>query len=260
MEFAVIPISVVPVRAEPSDQSEMVTQLLFGELVVVERKNKGWAGIRNIYDNYEGWVDQKQIQGIGEEEFNRLNSLTPCYVTDLVEVVQDLDNYQTLPVLIGSVIRNLGEDNVFEMAGRKYEYTGQYASGAGEVPAKDVLEHAMMFLNTPYLWGGRSPFGIDCSGFVQVAFMLSGVNLLRDASEQAGMGEHISFLDEAHPGDLLFFDNPDGEIIHVGILLPNKEIIHASGKVRIDRIDHQGIFNESLKTYTHSLRLIRRIL
>jgi hypothetical protein len=260
MEFAVVPISVVPVRAEPSDRSEMVTQLLFGDLVVIERRGEGWAMIRNVYDNYEGWVDEKQIQTIGEEEFSRLNTLSPCYVTDLVEVVQDLDTYQTIPVLIGSVIRNLGEDNVFEMAGRKYEYTGQYACGTGEVPAQDVLEHAMMFLNSPYQWGGRSPFGVDCSGFVQVVFMLSGIHLLRDSSEQAGMGEHIRFLDEAHAGDLVFFDNSEGEIIHVGILLPNKEIIHASGKVRIDRIDTQGIFNESLKKYTHSLRFIRRIL
>lgn len=259
MEFGIVTLSIVPVRAEPSDRSEMVTQLLFGELVAVEQVKSGWTSVRNVYDNYEGWVDSKQVHMISEEEFNRLNRFEPCYVNDLVEVVQDLDTYQTIPVVIGSVIRNLEKD-VFTLGGRSYEYTGQYICAEDEVSVRTILEHAMMFLNTPYLWGGKSPFGIDCSGFVQIVYMLSGVYLLRDASEQAGMGEHVSFLDEARAGDLLFFENADGDIVHVGIYLDNNEIIHASGKVRIDRIDHQGIFNEDLNRYTHQLRLIRRIL
>lgn len=259
MDFGIITLSIVPVREAPSDKSEMVTQLLFGELVAVDESRDGWTAIRNVYDNYEGWVDAKQLQLIDEEEFNRLNKYDPCYVNDLVEVVQDLENYQTIPVVMGSVIRNL-ENDVFSMAGKDYEYTGRYICSGIDPTLKEVLEHAMMFMNTPYLWGGKSPFGIDCSGFVQLVFTLSGVYLLRDAAEQAGLGEHVSFLDEARPGDLLFFDNPEGDIVHVGILLPDHEIIHASGKVRIDRIDHQGIYNADLGKYTHSLRLIRRIL
>lgn len=259
MEFGIINLSIVPVRAEPSDRSEMVTQLLFGELLVVEEYRTTWACIRNVYDNYEGWVDRKQIQQIEEEEFNRLNKYNPCYVNDLVEVVHDLETYNVIPVVMGSKFRNLN-DNIFIVAGKKYEYTGQFVCSGKEVSLKSVLEHAMMFINTPYLWGGKSPFGLDCSGFVQLVYMLSGVYLLRDSSEQAGMGEHISFLDEALPGDLLFFDNKDGEITHVGIYLKDHEIIHASGKVRVDKIDHQGIFNTDLNKYTHQLRLIRRIL
>jgi len=246
-------------RTSPSDRSEMVTQLLFGELVGIEGVKNGWTAIRNVYDNYEGWVDSKQVQLIDEQEFDRLNKSDSCYVNDLVEVVQDLETYQTIPVVIGSVIRNLDND-VFTMAGRSYEYTGQHVCTTAQGSLAEVLEHAMMFLNSPYLWGGKTPFGIDCSGFVQVVYMLSGVYLLRDAAEQAGMGEHISFLDEARAGDLLFFDNNEGEIVHVGIYLGDQEIIHASGKVRIDRIDHQGIHNRDLGRYTHELRLIRRIL
>lgn len=259
MEFGIINLSIVPVRSEPSDRSEMVTQLLFGELLAIEEQRNGWAAIRNVYDNYEGWMDLKQICLIDEEEFNRLNKYPPCYVNDLVEVVHDLGTYDVIPVMMGSLIRNL-QENVFIVGDRKFEYTGQYICSGEGVSLQSVLEHAMMFVNTPYLWGGKSPFGIDCSGFVQLVYMLSGVYLLRDSSEQAGMGEHISFLDEARPGDLLFFDNSEGEIVHVGIYLQNQEIIHASGKVRIDRIDHQGIYNDEENSYTHKLRLIRRIL
>lgn len=259
MEFAINNLSIVPVRVEPSDTSEMVTQLLFGELMVIEQHQGNWLAIRNVYDNYGGWVDEKQVQLIAEEEFNLLNHSDACYVNDLVEVVHDLDTYDVIPVVIGSIIRNMKE-NVFEVAGRRFEYTGQHVCKKEAVSAREVLEHAMMYVNTPYLWGGKSPFGIDCSGFVQLVYMLGGVYLLRDAREQAGMGDHISFLDEARPGDLLFFDNEEGDIVHVGIYLDHHEIIHASGQVRIDRIDHQGIFNRDLDKYTHNLRLIRRIL
>lgn len=259
MEFGIINLSIVPVRTEPSDKSEMVTQLLFGELIAIEQYNGNWAAIRNVYDNYEGWIDIKQLQVIDEEEFYRMNKFNPCYVTDLVEVVHDPESLEVIPVVMGSVLRNL-ENGVFSISGRKYEYTGRYKCVGEEVDVKDVIEHALMYVNTPYLWGGKSPFGIDCSGFVQLVFMLSGIYLLRDASQQAGLGEHISFLDEALPGDLLFFDNDEGEIIHVGIYLRHEEIIHASGKVRIDKIDHQGIYNAEIKKYTHKLRLIRRIL
>jgi len=259
MNFGICLISIVPVRSNASDESEMVTQLLFGELVAIQKQISTWLFIRNIYDNYEGWVDNKQIQIIDETEFNRLNAFEITYVSDLVEVVQDLDKMEVIPIVFGSNIRNLN-DHVFIAAGRKFEYTGQLSNILPEVNSKAILENAMMYLNAPYMWGGKSPFGIDCSGFVQIVFMMSGIRLLRDASMQAGLGEHISFLDEAQPADLLFFDNDEGNIVHVGIYMQNGEIIHASGKVRIDKIDHQGIYNEDTKQYSHKLRLIRRII
>jgi cell wall-associated NlpC family hydrolase len=123
-----------------------------------------------------------------------------------------------------------------------------------------LVETALMYLHAPYLWGGRSPFGIDCSGFVQVVYKFSGIQLPRDAWQQAEKGDLLSFIEESAPGDLAFFDNDEGTIIHVGILLENNRIIHASGKVRIDVIDHQGIYNRDLRAYTHNLRLIKSIL
>jgi gamma-D-glutamyl-L-lysine dipeptidyl-peptidase len=115
-------------------------------------------------------------------------------------------------------------------------------------------------LNSPYLWGGKTPFGIDCSGFTQMAYKLAGIKLRRDAWQQAEQGHTINLLEETEPGDLAFFDNDEGNIVHVGIILRDHKIIHAAGKVRIDSIDHYGINNKELKKYTHKLRLIKRMV
>ena len=117
-----------------------------------------------------------------------------------------------------------------------------------------------MYLNAPYLWGGKTPFGIDCSGFTQMVYKLNGYKIHRDASQQALEGEPLSFIEESEVGDLAFFDNDEGNIIHVGIIMENNYIIHASGKVRIDRLDHLGIYNPELKKHTHKLRVIKKII
>jgi cell wall-associated NlpC family hydrolase len=117
-----------------------------------------------------------------------------------------------------------------------------------------------MYLNAPYLWGGKTPFGIDCSGFTQMVYKLNGYNIYRDASQQATQGEALSFIEESEPGDLAFFDNNEGSITHVGIIMKDNYIIHAHGCVRIDRLDHTGIFNNEMNTHTHKLRVIKRII
>ena len=117
-----------------------------------------------------------------------------------------------------------------------------------------------MFLNAPYLWGGKTPFGVDCSGFTQMVYKLNGYKLMRDASQQSKQGEALSFIEESEPGDLAFFDNEEGNIIHVGIIMDDNYIIHASGKVRIDRLDHLGIYNAEINKHTHKLRVIKKII
>ena len=259
MKFGICLLSVIPLRKEPSDKAEMVSQLLFGELIVVLNVQQNWLQIRNVEDGYEGWIDTKQVEPLDENEFNTLNHQPKYYIADLVEVITKLDTNHMIPVTMGACVRNISNGN-FRVKDLSFSCTAELISGESISGYLQIKENAMTLLNAPYLWGGKSPLGIDCSGFVQLVYMLSGINLMRDASMQAGMGEPISFLEEARPGDLLFFDNEDGQIVHVGIYLENNKIIHASGKVRIDSIDHQGIFNTDLSRYSHTLRLIRRVI
>ena len=259
MEFGVCLLSIIPLRREPADISEMVTQIQFGELVTLNQKQDNWLNVRNVFDSYEGWVDEKQIEIVDEQEFNRLNKIAPAYSTDLAEIVLDKYNKMAIPVLFGSAFYELN-DKEFTIAKRLFHFSGQVSSPKSIINAASILEDAMLFLNAPYLWGGKSPFGIDCSGFTQNVYKVHGIELLRDASQQATQGETISLFAESLPGDLLFFDNSEGEIVHVGILMNSQKIIHASGQVRVDAVDHQGIYNKDLKRYTHNLRLIKRIL
>lgn len=259
MEFGICLLSIIPVRSEASDKSEMVTQCLFGDLVLIIEQKNDWLFIRKGFDNYEGWVDKKQIELLEEQEFFALDKADASYVCDLAEVVEDKNSNTLIPVVLGSTLRNIS-NNGFQISGKMFHFSGRIIS-CNQPPAfKKIYETALLFLNAPYLWGGISPFGLDCSGFIQTVYKLVGINLLRDASQQATQGEQVSLIEEARPGDLLFFDNQEGAIVHVGILLNDRKIIHASGKVRIDNVDHQGIYNRDMKKYTHSLRLIKRIL
>jgi cell wall-associated NlpC family hydrolase len=145
------------------------------------------------------------------------------------------------------------------MNGERFKFIG-ISSTSGENTSEQVPEFALHFLDAPYLWGGRSIFGIDCSGLTNVVFKMAGIHLRRDAWQQSEQGILVSFIDEARPGDLAFFNNEEGKIVHTGIILDQKKIIHASGRVRIDTLDHYGIFNEEQKRYTHQLRLIKRMI
>lgn len=258
MKFGICLLSTIPVRREPSDKTEMITQLVFGDLVIVQESKQNWLSIRIVYDNYEGWVDEKQITFLDEHEFNRLSN-APCrFSKDLVEIVQD-GKGNLIPVLFGSSIRLLDNDQ-FSVGDELFSYTGQLSELNSKVKVSSIIEDAMLFLSAPYLWGGKTPFGIDCSGFIQTVFKVNGVELLRDSGQQASQGETISLMDEAVPGDLVFFDNDESVITHIGMIIEKDKVIHASGKVRIDSIDHNGIYNKELNKYTHNLRLIKRIL
>lgn len=249
MKYGLCPLSIVPLRLEPSDTSEMVTQVLYGELMkVLESRNK-WSRIRLAYDGYEGWIDNKQFQFIEEEEYSRLKQVPPVYAGDLIDYVTTEDN-QLLTVPMGS--------SIHQAEFLKHHYDGHIISGTQD--KSNIIDTALLYLNAPYLWGGKTPFGIDCSGFTQMVYKLNGHALLRDASMQATQGEPLSFIEESEPGDLVFFDNAEGNIIHVGIIMEDNYIIHAHGKVRIDRLDHSGIFNTETRTHTHKLRVIKKIL
>lgn len=256
--FGICLLSVIPCRKEPSHRSEMVTQLLFGEHFVILKEEKDWYNIKNIYDGYESWIEKKQCALISEDTCYEIN--TPQALSlDLVHPVRCISDNNLLPIVLGSTLPLINE-RLFFIEELQYEFTGSYTEMPIIPNRKKIIETACTYLNTPYLWGGRSPFGIDCSGFTQMVYKINGYKLPRDAYQQAEHGITLNFVDEAIAGDLAFFDNEEGRITHVGIMMSDKKIIHASGKVRIDSIDHQGIFNKELNKYTHNLRVIKKTI
>ncbi len=251
--FGICNLAIVPVRAEASDRSEIVSQLLFGEHLEVLEQNRQWTRIRAHYDNYEGWIDTKQFRAVSGDDFERLNQLPIVLNGDLIEYVTAADN-SLLPIPLGASLSFLDTDINTE----GFRFEGLKVTGQKE--KSQLIQTAFMYLNAPYLWGGKTPFGLDCSGFTQMVYKLNGYKLLRDASQQATQGEALSFIEESEPGDLAFFDNEEGRIIHVGIIMENNYIIHASGKVRIDRLDHLGIYNPEANRHTHRLRVIKKYI
>ena len=248
MKYGFCALPVVPMRAEASDRAEMVSQLLFGDTFVVKQKGDKWSLIVMDYDGYEGWIDTKQIYFIQEQDYNQVKawdirpaSLVTSAVVDGMELLLPMGC--SLPSAAVSGVPGLEIEH-----GVAHNRVGL-----------SLLDIASKWLGVPYLWGGKTCMGVDCSGFTQTVFRTCGIPLLRDASQQATQGVAIADLADAQPGDLCFFHNDSGRIIHVGIYMGNGRIIHASGCVRIDTLDTKGIYNASLQLYTHTLSSIRRI-
>ena len=255
--YGIINLSVVPVRSEPSDRSEMLTQLLFGEHFLITASEGSWKKIKVAFDGYEGWIDEKQFISITENEFQLLRNPYSTLSLDLVQVAVHQEQFNTL--LLGSTLP-FYDGKTCRVGTMEFSFSGHSRNLEAKPTKSTLIENAYMYLNAPYLWGGRSPFGIDCSGFTQMVYKLNGIPIPRDASQQAQVGTLVNFLDEATPGDLAFFENAEGNIVHVGIILANSMIIHASGKVRIDKLDHYGIYHSELKKYTHTLRVIKQFV
>lgn len=261
MKFGYCPLSIVPCRAEASDKSEMVTQLIFGDLFKVLDSEGNWMKIKILSDGYIAWADCQQLKELSEKEYNSLIKSKLFFSEDLINPVLSVADKQFFPVVIGSrFYASQGKKKSFMAGDAEYKPEGKLRSAIQKVSREKIVEDAFLYLNSPYMWGGKSPFGIDCSGLVQMVYSLSGVFLPRDAHQQAKVGNSLSFIEEAEEGDLAFFDNKEGKIIHVGIMLKGHRIIHASGRVRVDRLDHQGIFRTESNNYSHRLRIIRKVI
>lgn len=256
MSFGICNLSIVPLRLEPSDASEMVNQVVFGEHFEVLEKTKKWSKIRLSFDNYEGYIDNKQYEEISTERHQSLSSEKAIYAGELIDFITD-NNHNLTTIPLGARLPFFN-DNKLHINDTSFIYEGK--TNHEKLPKSALIDCAFLFLNVPYLWGGKSPFGIDCSGFTQTVYKLCGYNLLRDAKQQATQGEVLSFIEESEPGDLAFFDNQDGVITHVGIIMNDYNIIHAHGKVRVDKLDHSGIYNVDTEKHTHKLRVIKRFI
>lgn len=259
MSFGICNLSIVPCRKDPAGSSEMVTQLLFGEHYTVLEDKEDWLRIQTAYDRYECWISAKQHTPIQEATFKLLSLQHPILVNELVQGISNTDTQAMFPLTIGATLPGyINQECKIESA--HYHFEGQVSDSHQKKGVQDLVNTAYIFLNAPYLWGGRSPFGIDCSGFVQLVYKLNGYTLPRDAYQQVEAGHPLSFVEEAEAGDLAFFDNEEGRIVHVGMVLDGQQIIHASGSVRIDKFDHYGIFNGDSKKYSHMLRVIKKII
>ncbi len=249
MQYGICPLSLVPVRITADLNSEMTTQLLYGEHFKVLESRKHFSKIRKAFDKDEGWVSNLQIFLITEERYYGIQKSEKQYTKDLVSFIET-EKGTLIPILLGSSVGNCEIINhIFD--GKSTDKKQQKS---------DLIPTALHYLNTPFLSGGLTPFGLDSSGFTQMTYRINGHELSRTAAQQATQGEALSFIEESEPGDLAFFDNSDGEINHVGIIMEDNYVIHVHGSVRIDRLDHTGIFNTELGNYTHQLRVIKKII
>lgn len=252
MEYGICALAVIPMRAEANERSEQVSQLLFGEAYEILEWGEKWVHIRTAYDDYEGWIGRLQVVSLSHMEYRTLTDNPPPITYKAVtQAWKASDNSVVFMPATSSLAFLTG--TVVTIAREWYKIVG-----ASNNNFDSIADTAKYYLNAPYQWGGRTHFGIDCSGYTQAVMRMRGIKLLRDASQQATQGTTVDFVSQAEVGDLAFFDNEEGRITHVGILLNNESIIHASGKVKIDRFDSEGIYSEELKRYTHRLRIIKR--
>ena len=250
MQYGLGHLSAIPVRESTDPSSKMISQVLYGDVYKIKEERKYYSKIQLVFDGFEGWVDNRQVTKISTKQFNDIESTQrPIYNPDFLCYVTT-QKRELLPIVIGSRI------DVCPLLDHQIEEVPQ-----PEVYSKShLVDSALLYLNSPFLDGGRTPLGIDSSGFIQMVYRINGIVLKRTTQEQSTQGEPLSFIEESEPGDLAFFDDKEGNINHVGIILQDNYIIHASGHVRIDRLDHTGVFNNDKRSYTHSLRVIKKMI
>ena len=255
MQFGICLLSCVPLLKSPKFWGELASELLFGEHFEVLDIQGVFAKVRMAYDSYEGWIDLRQTVPIDLDEFKRLNKAVPAISLDAVTFTH-MDDH-TVMVLRGSSLPFYANGE-FCVGGRSFSFLGNVRKPDRRMAPGELFNVALSYLNSPYRWGGRTPFGIDCASFVQIVFKAFGVCLPRETYHQKEEGREIGSLIDAQVGDLGFFRSISEGLPHVGILLGDK-IIHTCGTVRIDSIDKAGIFNRTIQKHTYRLIGIRRI-
>ncbi len=258
IDYGVSRLAVVPVRIDPRDTAEQITQLLFGDhyQVLALTPDKKWAQVQVYSDQCEGWMDIKQHHAISKEYFEQINQTDFKITTDVASPV--LYKKSPLTIVMGSIVP-ISNSELFKIE-EQFAFNGE-SKGLGQKRDVDFLRLiAKKYLSAPYQWGGKSPFGIDASGLVQMAFKIAGYSLQRDVRQQSLQGKKIKAYEEARPGDIAFFADKGENIKHTGIILDGQKLIHAYGQVRIDPLTEEGTLSSETKVYTHYLHSIRRII
>lgn len=253
MEYAICVVAAAPVRKEPNHRSEMVNQLLFGETMQVLEEKDEWFKIKSTYDDYEGWLTYHLISQVDKRFAESDDLFIASLLTNPVTLPDQLINAP-----MGSILTGFDEETRL-LWDSKYKYHGTYRNMRKTFDSELLKKTIQQWINAPYLWGGKTFMGVDCSGFVQTVYKLLGVKLKRDAWQQAEQGNNVNLESSKH-GDLAFFHNENGRVIHVGIVLDSNQIVHSSGKVRIDKLDEKGIVNVETGKRTHQLHSIRRVI
>ncbi|MFN3135442.1 MAG: NlpC/P60 family protein [Candidatus Kryptonium sp.] len=273
IRFGICNVGTAPVFKEPSMRSEQTTQIILGETFDVLEIKDDWVRIRLHFDGYIGWVYKPQMALMDGDKFSEyMNKPKIEFISNFGFIYSkpDVNSVVLREVVVCSALNYLDSKDGWlkvELPDGTHGFirkaqTRQFKTGVKKqnVNASDIIQTAKRFLGISYIWGGKTPKGFDCSGFVQTVYRINGIQLPRDSDMQWEVGEYIGKdFSKFKKGDLLFFSSDGRRITHVGIFTgKDKEIIHASGFVRLNSLDRKSeLYSERLeRTFVGARRVL----